>query len=92
MVITRGNRSHAFIANETKPFYFDSYCSDMIEACYFFSFHKNEILVMGKLDLSGPHGLPRLAAYFYIITDLYHLSYNYNKISSSGHALQKCMH
>lgn len=63
MVIAGGNRSHAFIANETKPFHFDSYCSDMVEACYFFSFHKNEIFVMGKPDFSAPHGLPRLAAF-----------------------------
>lgn len=61
MVIASGNKSHDFIANETKPFYFDSYCSDMIEAGYFFSFHKNEIFVMEKLDLSVPHCLPRPA-------------------------------
>lgn len=72
MVIAGGNRSHAFIANETKPFHFDSYCSDMVEARYFFSFHKNEIFVMGKPAFSAPHGLPRLAAYFCVIADLYH--------------------
>jgi len=41
---------------------------------------------MGKLDLSAPQALPRLAACFYVITDLYHLRYNYNKLTSSGDA------
>lgn len=49
---------------QMKPSLFDSYCSDRIEDCNFFSSHKNEKFVMGKLDLSASHGLP---AYFYIL-------------------------
>lgn len=92
MAVAGGNRSHAFITSERKPFYLESYRSGTIEILYFFSFNYNVVLVMGKLDPSAPHGLPSLAAYFYTITDIYHLTYNHNKIGSSGDVGQKCMH